>query len=384
MLDMKCQLLLNTLFTHMKVSHWWLSALLWMSLATPSAASVILRIAIERGVNQVTVGSSTTALVKDSTGHTLGELPAMSSFYASSVPGGVALDKWQSGLFWIEPTGKGFVYIGQRWYRGRILVVPTEKGLTAVNWVDDQEYLYSVVGGEMDTEWPAEALKAQAVAARTFALYEREKQRNNPVYDLGDSPDHWQNYKGVINETRSTYAAVDATDKQVLTYKDSVILSVFHDCSGGHTENVEDVWGSHEPYLRAVEDYDQNVSECKWVKTFSPTEISARISGVGNVKDMIAESYSPFGSVKVLKIVGDKATKVLQGEEVRTALKIKSTHFNLTKAADGSFVLQGLGYGHALGMSQWGAYNLAKRGVNYLQILGHYYQGVALSTINAK
>ena len=150
---MKCQLLLKALFTQIKVGHWWVSALLWMSLATPSGASVILRIAIERGVNQVTVGSSTTALVKDSAGHTLGQLPAMSSFYASSVPGGVALDKWQSGLFWIEPIGKGFVYIGERWYRGRTLVVPTEKGLTAVNWVDDQEYLYSVVGGEMDTEW---------------------------------------------------------------------------------------------------------------------------------------------------------------------------------------------------------------------------------------
>ncbi|MEJ6486059.1 sporulation protein, partial [Nostoc punctiforme UO1] len=128
---------------------------------------------------------------------------------------------------------------------------------------------------------------------------------------------------------------------------------VFHDCSGGHTENVEDVWGSHEPYLRAVEDYDQNVSECKWVKTFSQKEISARISGVGNVLDMIAQTYSPFGSVKALKIVGDKATIVLRGEKVRTALKIKSTHFILTKAANGSFVLLGLGFGHALGMSEW-------------------------------
>lgn len=109
---MKCQLLLNALFAQMKVGHWLISALLWMALATPSIASVILRIAIEREVNQVTVGSSTTALVKDSTGQTLGKLPAMSSFYAQAIPGGVALDKWQSGLFWIEPTGKGFVYIG--------------------------------------------------------------------------------------------------------------------------------------------------------------------------------------------------------------------------------------------------------------------------------
>lgn len=227
-------------------------------------------------------------------------------------------------------------------------------------------------------------MKAQAIAARTFALYEREKQRSNPVYDLGASPDKWQIYKGVTSESPNTYAAVDNTAGQVLTYNNRIILSVFHACSGGHTENVEDVWGSNEPYLRAVPDYDQNISECRWVKTFSPAEISARISGIGNVKDMIAEVFSPFRSVKVLKIIGDQGTKVLQGEDVRTALRLKSTRFSVSKGADGSFVLQGLGYGHALGMSQWGAYNLASRGANHLQILGYYYKGVALTPITAK
>jgi stage II sporulation protein D len=381
---MKFQLLFGSLFSQIKGSHWWVSVLLWIALVAPAQASVILRIAIERNVNQVKVGSSTTATVKDGTGRTLGQLPAMSSFYAQAVPGGVALDKWQSGLFWIEPTGKGFVYIGDRWYRGRTLVVATEKGVNAVNWVDTEEYLYSVIGGEMDARWPQEALKAQAIAARTYALYEREKQRSNPIYDLGASPDRWQIYKGVISESPATYGAVDGTAGQVLTYNNKIILSVFHACSGGHTENVEDVWGNTLPYLRAVQDYDQNIKECNWVKSFSPGEISSMISGVGNVKDMIPEARSPFQSVKTLKIIGDRGTKVIQGENVRTALRLKSTRFNVSKGADGSFVLQGLGYGHALGMSQWGAYNLAQRGANHLQILGHYYQGVALTPIKAK
>ncbi|MBD2388127.1 SpoIID/LytB domain-containing protein [Cylindrospermum sp. FACHB-282] len=381
---MKFQFLLSALFSQIKGRHWWIGILFWMALIAPSQASVILRVAIERGVNQVKIGASTTAMVKDSAGRTLGQLPAMSAFSAQAVPGGVALDRWQSGLFWIEPTGKGFVYIGDRWYRGRTLVVPTEKGLTAVNWVDLEEYLYSVIGGEMNTSWPQEALKAQAIAARTYALYERERQRNNPVYDLGDSPDRWQIYKGVISESRNTYDPVDATAGKILTYNNKIILSVFHACSGGHTENVEDVWTSKEPYLRAVEDYDQNISACNWVKTFTPGEISARISGVGNVKSMIPESLSPFRSVKVLKIIGDRGTKVLRGEEVRTALRLKSTRFSVSKGTNGSFVLQGLGYGHAVGMSQWGAYSLAKRGASYLQILGHYYQGVALTPIQAK
>lgn len=381
---MKFQLLLGSLFSQIKVRHWWIGIFLWMALVAPAQASVILRVAIERGVNQVKVGSSTTAVVKDSTGRTLGQLPAMSSFNAQTIPGGVALDRWQSGLFWIEPTGDGFVYIGDRWYRGRTLVIPTDQGLDAVNWVDLEEYLYSVIGGEMDSGWPQEALKAQAIAARTYALYKRNEQRNHPTYDLGASPDRWQIYKGVISESPSIYAAVDSTAGQVLTHNNQIILSVFHACSGGHTENVEDVWGNPLAYLRAVQDYDQNISACNWERTFSPNDISSRISGVGNVKEMVAEAHSPFRSVKALRIVGDKGTRVLKGEQVRTTLRLRSTRFNITRAADGNFVLQGLGFGHGLGMSQWGAYNLARQGANHLQILGHYYQGVTLTPITTK
>ena len=381
---MKFPLSNGTLFSRLKGKCWWISILCWLAIVAPAQASVILRVAIERGVNQVKVGTSTTAIVKDGSGNKLGQLPGMSAFAAQAVSGGVALGKWQSGLLWIEPTGKGFVYIGDRWYRGRTLVVPTGKGLDVINWVDLEEYLYSVIGGEMNSSWPTEALKAQAIAARTYALYERERNRNNPIYDLGDSPDHWQIYQGIKSEAPSTYRAVDATAGKVLTYNNRLILSVFHACSGGHTENVEDVWGSREPYLRAVQDFDQNISECNWIKNFSSAEISAKVGGIGNIKDVIPETYSPFHSVKVLKIVGDQGVKVLEGESVRTALKLKSTRFSVSKGANGKFVLQGLGYGHALGMSQWGAYNLARRGANYLQILGHYYQGVALTAIRVR
>ena len=383
-MSMKFQLLLGSLFSQLKVRHWWIGIFLWMVLVAPAQASIILRVAIERGVNQVKVGSSTTALVKDSRGRTLGQLPAMSSFDAQSIPGGVALNRWQSGLFWIEPTNKGFVYIGDRWYRGRTLVLPTDKGLDVINWVDLEEYLYSVIGGEMDSRWPQEALKAQAIAARTYALYKRREQRNHPTYDLGATPDQWQIYQGVAKESPAIYAAVDSTVGKVLTHNNQIILSAFHACSGGHTENVEDVWGKRLAYLRAVQDYDQNISACNWVQTFSPDEISSKISGIGNIKDMIPQAFSPFRSVKALKIVGEQGTRVLRGEEVRTALKLRSTRFNITRSTNGDFVLQGLGFGHGLGMSQWGAYNLARQGANHLQILGHYYQGVTLTPIKTK
>jgi stage II sporulation protein D len=388
---MKIQLLQTSCFSplksQIKMRHWWLGILLWIAMLAPAQASVILRVAIARDVNQVKVGSSTAAVLKDGSGRTLGQLPAMSAYYAQPVPGGgVALDKWRSGLFWVEPTGKGFVYIGDKWYRGRTLVVPTGKGLTAVNWVDLEEYLYSVIGGEMDTRWPQEALKAQAIAARTYAIYKRERQRNDPVFDVGDSPDRWQIYQGVKSESPTTYDAVDKTAGQVLTYKNQIILSVFHACSGGHTENAEDVWGGNEgkEYLRAVPDFDQNIPECSWQRTFSVAEMSQRFPEVGNVKDMKVQTLSQFGSVKALEITGDKGTKVLRGEDVRTALRLRSTRFTVGRTPDGNFAMQGKGFGHAVGMSQWGAYSLALQRANHLQILAYYFRGVSLSPIQAK
>lgn len=383
---MKFRLNNPSMLSQIKVRHWWLGLLLWMVMLFPAQASVIMRVAIRRDVKQVKVGSSTPAVIKDGSGNTLGQLPGREAYFAQAVPGGVALDKWKSPLFWIEPKGKGFVYIGNRWYRGRTLVIPTEKGLTAVNWVDLEEYLYSVLGGEMDARWHPEALKAQAIAARSYALYRRQRQQNNPLYDVGNTPDRWQIYKGIVAEHPKIYSAVDATAGQVLTHNNQIIESVFHACSGGHTENVEDVWGNSLPYLRAVPDFDMNIpnSKCQWQKSFSPAQIAEKFPEIGDVKEIKPLEFSPYNSVKKLHIVGEKGTKELKGEQVRTKLKLNSTRFTVSKGDNGTFVLQGKGWGHGLGMSQYGASYLANQGYSHLQILNHYYKNVALAPIQVK
>ena len=374
---MKFRLLLTCLFPLLKGRHWW-SVLLWLALVAPAQASLQLRVAIEQGVSQIKVGSSTKAVVRDySTGRTLGQIAAMNALYAQSNADGVALEQMQSNAMLIAPTGNGYVYIGDRWYRGKTLVLPTEKGLTAVNYVDLEQYLYSVLGSEMNGNWPQEALKAQAVAARTYAIYKLENESNS-IYDVGDTQ-AWQVYKGVESESYGTHAAVNATAGQVLTYKNQIILSVFHACSGGHTENVEDVWSQPLPYLRGVDDYDQNVSACQWVKIFSGAELSRLISGVGNVLSL-STNLTTYGSIKTMQFVGDRGTRELKGEAVRNALGLRSTRFTITEDPSG-LRFYGRGWGHGLGMSQWGAYNLSKQGVNYQQILGHYYQGTSLAKI---
>lgn len=357
--------------------YWWLSFFLWIILIAPAQAAMELRVAIEDGVSRVKVGSSTNAIVRDSAGKEVGELSAMNAFNAQSGGSSVTLGKWRSGSLWIEPKDNGFVWIGSRWYRGKTQLVATGKGIIAVNHVDLDQYLYSVLGAEMSASWPIEALKAQAVAARTYALYKKAT-GGTDTYDVGDTT-KWQVYKGVESEAQSTQEASNATAGEVMVYGGKVILAVFHSASGGHTENVEDIWtGDSLAYLRGVPDYDMGAPVYQWTKTFSAGEIGRRIGGVGAVTSMTPERTTPNGRIITMLVRGSAGSKRVSGADLRKVLELRSTLFTVSKSG-GSFQLNGRGFGHGLGMSQWGAHNLAQQGSNYQQILSHYYQNATLS-----
>ncbi len=361
--------------------------------AGSAQAALELRVAIEQEVSQVQLGTSTKAVVRDASGQAIAEIPAMSSVMAEADAGEVEIHEWESGLFWIEPTDGGYVSIGDQWYRGRTQVVAVPGGLTAVNYVDLEQYLYSVVGSEMPASWHLEALKAQAVAARTYALYKRQH-NGNAVFDVGDTTT-WQVYEGLQKETNTTQMAVNGTAGQVLTYNGQIIESVFHSSSGGHTENVEDIWSSPRPYLRAVQDFDEVAGNrgFRWSQEFSAESFQQRITGVGRVLRITAVETTPRGRVESVRVEGDRGSRVLSGSDVRRALGLKSTLFSITPemgrlASTGSsgsvpvrFVVNGRGFGHGVGMSQWGAYGMAGQGYNYQQIVGHYFQSSALAQI---
>lgn len=356
--------------------HWWLSFLLWIILVGPAQAATELRVAIKEGVSRVTIGSSTKAIVRNAAGQQVGELEAMNGFSANGGGSNVALGQWRSSQLSVEPTNGGYVWIGDRWYRGRTKLVPTGKGLIAVNVVDLEQYLYSVLGAEMSPNWPQEALKAQAVAARTYALHKTQTS-GNTVYDVDDTTKS-QVYKGLESEGQGTILAVNATAGQIMTYTGKPILAVFHSSSGGHTENVEDIWSNPLPYLRGVADYDQGAPVFQWTKSFSRNELSRKISGVGTVVSMTPERTTPQGRIVTMLVKGTGGTKRISGTNLRSALGLKSTLFSVNPTGSG-FELSGRGYGHGLGLSQWGAHNLAQRGVGYQQILTHYYQNAAIT-----
>jgi stage II sporulation protein D len=357
---------------------WWLSFLLWLVMVAGAEAAVQLRVAVKQNVKQVQVGSSTEAIVTDGAGRQLGQINAMNAFNATGTPQGVSLKQWRAGEIVINPQDDGFVWIGDRWYRGKTRLVNQRGSILAINNVDLEDYLYSVVGAEAIPSWPLEALKSQAVAARTYALYLKSKS-NSKLFDL-DTSTATQVYKGLNSEYSTTHEAVTATSGQIMTYNNVPILAVFHSSSGGHTENVEDVWTQRLAYLRGVTDYDQSAPVYQWNTSLSRNDLSRRISGVGNVKSFIPQKRTPQGRVLSIKVVGDRGAKVVSGSTLRDALNLRSTLFDIS-ASGATFQISGRGFGHGLGLSQWGAYGLAIQGVDYQQILSHFYQNATLSQL---
>jgi stage II sporulation protein D len=365
---------------------------LFLGLASVTQATALeMRVGIVEDAGQITVGSSTTAKVIDASGRMLGELKPLERANASAVGGSISVAGKQSSQFWIQPADGGFVYIGDRWYQGRTKLTRTSQGVTAINYVDLEDYIASVVGKEMYPTWPEEALKAQSVASRSFALFRRDQQlkRNSP-FDVGDTVAN-QVYDGINSETITTQNAAAATRGQVLTYNGQIIEAAFHAASGGHTENSENIWTKAVPYLRGVPDFDQTAPVYQWNLSFTAAQMRQRLPGIGNIMGLRPLQTSPQGRILKVQVVGDAGSRTMKGSQLRSALGLKSTLFAVTPqmglmaassnsipAAPVAFQFAGQGSGHGIGMSQWGAYAMAQQGQSYQQILQHYYQGTQI------
>jgi stage II sporulation protein D len=361
-----------------------------------SAAAVEIRVAIKRDAEQINIGSSVDAIVQNGEGKTVGEIKGMNGFVAERQGNVVAMDKWRSGVMTVQPKdANGVVWIGDKWYRGRVVIVPTGNGLTAVNWVDIEQYLYAVLGGEMNGSWHQEALKAQAVAARTYALHKQEGSRND-LYDVLPSTAS-QVYRGIQDESTGTQLAVNSTKGQVLTYNGKLILAAFHSSAGGKTDNVEEVWVQPLPYLRSVQDFDQDAPVFRWTKSVTQAELSSLFGcGGGTVQSFTPIRKSTGDRVKVMQVkTTSGATCNYDGEEMQGKLGLRSNKFVIqpvykqvaskdpkkTPAVIDRFEVIGSGFGHGLGLSQYGALGMAKKGYNYQQIVAHYYQKTKLAVI---
>ena len=369
---------INFIVKSLLLSKSWLSCLVWLLLILPSQA-VELRVAIKKQVDSVKIGSSTNAVVRDSAGKQLGTLDSRSALAAKLNDSKISIsDRLKATELIIEPQENGYVWIGDRWYRGTTRLIRQDNGITAINNVDLEQYLYSVVGAEAVSSWPIEALKAQAVAARSYALYKRNTESNG-IYDV-DTTIGTQVYKGLDSEYTTTHEAVNSTLGQIMTYDNQVILAAFHSSSGGYTENVEDIWTSSLPYLRSVVDYDHKSPVFEWQQVIPVSKIKSLVAGVGRISGLQPQRMTPRGRIITMKVTGDRGSTIVEGKDLRKALDLRSTLFRVSTDGENLRIV-GRGFGHGLGLSQWGAYYLAQQGVNYHQILAHYYQSANLTSL---
>jgi len=288
----------------------------------------------------------------------------------------------------IQPESTGFVQVNGMPYRGFITLLK-KQGMTVVNNVPVEDYLYGVVPKEMPPSWSAEALRAQSVAARTFALKNR-KRHMAEGFDLCNTA-HCQVYEGMSAETRATTEAVNSTRGEVLFYKGAVIDALFHTDSGGMTEFSEHVWGSPVPYLRAVKELRTQTQP--WSRTVSMASFVQKIEAGGKSLGTLKEirlspltigkgsaDRTPSGRVRMAEFVGTKGRISLSGNDLRSMFSLPSTLFDI-RAGRTEVVFSGYGSGHGLGLSQWGAKALADSGKGYKDILLYYYSGVTLEKL---
>jgi stage II sporulation protein D len=297
---------------------------------------------------------------------------------------------------WISPeSATGSLWLQQRRYRGRLQLLVSNGRMQAINRLGIESYLPSVVGAEMPPQWPLEALRVQSVAARSYAL---RQLRPEATYDLKATVSS-QVYRGLESETDSTREAVASTRSLVLTYANRVIDAVFHSSSGGYTENSGEVWPRQVPYLRSVADYDQASPVFRWTKQLDASTLLRSFREIGGVESIQPLQTTSTGRLTKVLVRGPEGELRIGASELRSRLGLRSTYVKFEVPPPASAPLEALGdwlglpppprllalgrgYGHGVGMSQWGAYGMAQQGQEFGQILRHYYRGTKLEPYN--
>lgn len=400
--------------------------------------------------------ANNTILVGTGTGETfypVAHFTAQTGFRVIAAPhfnGVILADGYENLLESAEPLlfvdgGGGFMSLGGRTYRGIIELGVRGFGITPVNIVNLEEYLFSVVPSEMPASWHLEALKAQAVAARSFTVARRGSHAHLG-YDLCDTI-FSQVYTGMEREHFNSTLAVELTRGQKAFYDGRVILATYFSSSGGFTESSENVWLEAAPYLRGIPD-PWETGYMVWERSFTLSEIenimAANNVNIGSLRSVAITERTPMGRVATLTFRGTTGDYSIRQEMIRTffepsyegslpgrnfsmidgitttasadlvaagavsyaqnplyVIYVTDTGFNVTYITDlvilsaaglvtGTpaveisestgyrVVFSGRGWGHGVGMSQFGANSMANAGFTYIEILQHYYTGITI------
>lgn len=270
---------------------------------------------------------------------------------------------------------------------GRMIRLKTEQG---INEITLRDYLVGVVAAEMPVSFSPEALKAQAVTARTYTLYRAERQTAHDDADVCSDYTHcsaWLSETELRNRWGGDFEnnlakirnAVDETDSLVVEYEGELIDAVFHSTSSGRTEAAVDVWGSERPYLQSVQSPGEEQSARYYGSVeYTVDELRAKLSAAFPGAELSGSASAWFydtersaaGGVTALTVGGVR----VKGSELRAALGLNSSNFSISPM-ENTVIITTVGYGHGVGMSQYGAEAMAQSGSGFAEILTHYYTG---------
>jgi len=294
-------------------------------------------------------------------------------------PSGIHINAQDGANIWVNNKG----------FRGNIDVVKkANQKLMVINHLPVESYLYGVLRHEVSHYWPVEVLKAQAIAARTFALYEARQRKLQP-YDLR-SDIYSQVYGGRDLEKWTTTKAVDLTKGQVLTYKGDIFPTYYHATCAGYTEDASKLWDMDLATLKGVPcNFCIRSPHYKWSKDIAPDVIASKLKEagykVGKVVSIGVLSRNRSRRVEKVEIKDNTGISyVLTGKKFRQMIgpnDIRSTNFYVAHRW-GRFIIYGFGWGHGVGLCQWGAYGMAKSGRTAEAILKYYYPGSEITTID--
>lgn len=251
-----------------------------------------------------------------------------------------------------------------------------------------ETYVARVVASEMPADFELEALKAQALAARTYIANHLLYQEEDSESDVSDTTEHqvYKNDKELRSQMKDEYdekmekikQAVAETEGEIITYDDEIITPAYFSTSNGYTEDAGDYWEDDIPYLQSVESpWDKDSPKYLDQKVLSAAEVENILGANLSGGKEFAISHTDSGRVDTIEL-GDKT---FSGREVREALDLRSSDFSIEEK-NGHFIFKTKGFGHGIGMSQYGANGMAGDGKSYKDIITHYYHDVAISQLS--
>jgi stage II sporulation protein D len=352
-----------------------------MLLAAPASAETI-RVAVAKGPRVELSGADLVARM-DPAGPVLplgpvGRLEAVGPFVSSG--------EQLATSFAIEDRGGGPVRIGATCLLGRPEVVACDQGLVAVDHVDVETYVASVVGSEMSASWPAAALEAQAIAARTYVLRKKLSARSGKPYDVEASVLH-QVYKGAQSLDPRTIAAAEATRGLVLDHDGQLADAFFFASCAGTTESVQAAFGSAPvPYLVPTScEGGEAAPKLRWTRRVSLAQLTAALEAGGVVRDDVARlevsQRTPTGRIAQVRVTTRRGGKALvSGPDLRRMVgytELPSLAASVAASGD-ELVFEGTGAGHGVGLCQWCAKGRAAAGETAAAILARAYPGTTV------